>query len=72
MVPLSMCFSLVQDKEHARSLPFRHNDWFDLHKKTARYIDDANMLKKIFQTETQNSGDRVNRKLKSHTAVGGS
>ena len=37
MVPLSMCFSLVQDKEHARSLPIRHIDWFDLHKKTARY-----------------------------------
>ena len=37
MVPLSMCFSLVQDKEHARSLPFRHIDWFDLHKKTDRY-----------------------------------
>ena len=37
MVPLSVCFSSVLDKEHARSLPFRHIDWFDLHKKTARY-----------------------------------
>ena len=37
MVPLSMCFSLVQDKEHAHSLPFRHIDWFDLRKKTDRY-----------------------------------
>ena len=37
MVPLSMCFSLVHYKEHARSLPFNHTDWFDLHKKSARY-----------------------------------